>query len=149
MKFILFSLTMLVTQISFAFDPYEFTCDMNGSVVQSLPGIKKAPENPVVGLNIKVIKNQVPLFLIQANTPTGTKNLFATDWVAKDQVSQEGLDLLDLLELFFNVKVANLKSLRAALPTDLLDGFAYVELLEDSGTVTKLGFEGTNPTVCK
>ncbi len=132
-----------------AVDDYNFTCDLNGNIVTSLPGLKKAPEHPVVGLKIKVLKNEVPLYLIKATTSTVDKNIFVTDWVSPTELSQEGLDLLDLLSLFMGVDTSNLESLRAGLPTDLLDSFAYLELKDKSGIITKLGFDGTDPYECQ
>jgi hypothetical protein len=132
-----------------AVDDYNFTCDLDGNIVSSLPGLKKAPEHPVVGLNIKVLKNEVPLYLIQATTSFGDKNIFVTDWVAPTELSQEGVDLLDLLSLFMGVDTSNLESLRAGLPTDLLDSFAYLELKDQSGLITKLAFDGTTPYTCQ
>jgi hypothetical protein len=132
-----------------AVDDYNFTCDLNGNIITSIPGLKKAPEHPVVGLKIKVLKSEVPLYLIQATTSTVDKNIFVTDWVSPAELSQEGLDLLDLLSLFMGIDTSNLESIRAGLPTDLLDSFAYLELKDQSGTITKLGFEGTTPYQCQ
>lgn len=132
-----------------AVDDYNFTCDLDGNVITSVPGLKKAPEHPVVGLNIKVLKNEVPLYLIQATSSFGDKNIFVTDWVAPTELSQEGLDLLDLLSLFMGVDTSTLESLRAGLPTDLLDSFAYLELKDQSGLITKLAFDGTTPYTCE
>jgi hypothetical protein len=132
-----------------AVDDYNFTCDLNGNIITSIPGLKKAPEHPVVGLKIKVLKSEVPLYLIQATTSTVDKNIFVTDWVSPTELSQEGLDLLDLLSLFMGIDTSNLQSIRAGLPTDLLDSFAYLELKDQSGTITKLGFEGTTPYQCQ
>jgi hypothetical protein len=132
-----------------AVDDYNFTCDLNGNIITSIPGLKKAPEHPVVGLKIKVLKSEVPLYLIQATTSTVDKNIFVTDWVSPTELSQEGLDLLDLLSLFMGIDTSNLESIRAGLPTDLLDSFAYLELKDQSGTITKLGFEGTTPYQCQ
>ncbi len=132
-----------------AVDDYNFTCDLDGNIVTSIPGLKKAPEHPVVGLNIKVLKNEVPLYLIQATTSFGDKNIFVTDWVSPTELSQEGLDLLDLLSLFMGVDTSNLESLRAGLPTDLLESFAYLELKDQSGLITKLAFDGTTPYTCE
>jgi hypothetical protein len=148
-QFLLIIVSALFATSAFAIDDYVFTCDLNGVAVQSLTGLKKAPEHPVVGLNIKVLKSEVPLFLIQATFDATVKNLFVTDWVAPDQLSPEGEDLLSLLSLFFGVDTENLEALRAGLPTDLLETFAYLELKNNDGTVTKLAFEGTNPSTCQ
>ena len=118
-----------------AVDDYSFSCDIESDIVTSIPGLKKAPESPVVGLKIKVLKNEVPLYLIKASTSASEKNLFVTDWVAPTELSQEGIDLLDLLSLFKGIDVSNLESLRAGLPTDLLDTFAYLELKDQSGSI--------------
>lgn len=144
-------ITMIVFFAANAYgvDDYNFTCDLNGNIVTSMPGLKKAPEHPVVGLKIKVLKSDVPLYLIKATTSLGDKNIFVTDWVAPTELSQEGLDLLDLLSLFMGVDTSNLEALRAGLPTDLLDSFAYLELKDQSGTITKLGFDGTDPYQCQ
>lgn len=132
-----------------AVDDYNFTCDVESDVVTSIPGLKKAPESPVVGLKIKVLKSEVPLYLIKASTSNGDKNLFVTDWVSPTELSQEGLDLLDLLSLFKGIDVSSLESLRAGLPTDLLDTFAYLELKDQSGSIYKLGFDGLTMYDCK
>lgn len=132
-----------------AVDDYNFTCDVESDVITSIPGLKKAPESPVVGLKIKVIKNEVPLYLIKASTSNGEKNLFVTDWVAPTELSQEGLDLLDLLSLFKGIDISTLESLRAGLPTDLLDTFAYLELKDQSGSIYKLGFDGLTMYDCQ
>jgi len=146
----LFVLLILTLSIPvFAVDEYAFVCDNSGIHAESLPGLKMAPNSPVVGLNIKVIEEQVPLFLIKANFNGVEKNMFATDWVAPTELSQDGKDLLDLLGLFFNIQTQNVTSLRAAVPTDLLDSFAYLEVKESSGTITKLSFQGTLPAACQ
>jgi hypothetical protein len=132
-----------------AVDDYNFTCDIESNVITSQPGLKKAPEHPVVGLKIKVLKNEVPLYLIKATTNNGDKNLFVTDWVSPTELSQEGLDLLDLLSLFKGVNTSTLESIRAGLPTDLLDTFAYLELKDQSGSVMKLGFDGMTAYDCQ
>ncbi|MCC6137187.1 MAG: hypothetical protein IT287_01025, partial [Bdellovibrionaceae bacterium] len=113
-------ITLLFAVTTYAVDDYVFSCDQNGVKINSILGMKKAPESPVVGLNIKVLKAQVPLYLIQASFDQTTKNLFVTDWVMPDVLSQEGQDLLSLLSLFYDVKIDDLVSLRAGLPTDLL-----------------------------
>lgn len=140
--------TVVLASSAYAIDDYNFTCDMDGVQVKSLTGLKKAPESPVVSLNIKVIKNQVPLFLIQASFGQQVKNLFVTDWVAPTELSEDGNNLLDLLSVFLGVDTSNLQGLRAGIPSDLLDTFAYLELKDQSGTVTKLAFEGTSPSTC-
>ena len=132
-----------------AVDDYNFTCDIESDVIASIPGLKKAPESPVVGLKIKVIKSEVPLYLIKASTSNGEKNLIVTDWVAPTELSLEGLDLLDLLSLFKGIDVSTLESLRAGLPTDLLDTFAYLELKDQSGSIYKLGFDGLTMYDCQ
>jgi hypothetical protein len=132
-----------------AVDDYNFICDVESDVITSIPGLKKAPESPVVGLKIKVLKSEVPLYLIKASTSNGEKNLFVTDWVAPTELSQEGLDLLDLLSLFKGIDVSTLESLRAGLPTDLLDTFAYLELKDQSGIIYKLGFDGLTMYDCQ
>ena len=132
-----------------AVDDYNFTCDIESDVIASIPGLKKAPESPVVGLKIKVIKSEVPLYLIKASTSNGEKNLIVTDWVAPTALSLEGLDLLDLLSLFKGIDVSTLESLRAGLPTDLLDTFAYLELKDQSGSIYKLGFDGLTMYDCQ
>ncbi len=133
----------------YAMDDYNFTCDIESDVITSIPGLKKAPEHPIVGLKIKVLKNEVPLYLIKATTITGEKNFFVTDWVAPTELSQEGLDLLELLSLFMGVDTTTLESLRAGLPTDLLETFAYLELKDESGAITKLGFSDLTPYTCQ
>ncbi len=149
MKSILFVLATLVfSATAFGLEDFNFTCDVNGVQVQSIAGLKKAPESPVVGLNIKVLKNQVALYLIQANFDQTVKNLFVTDWVNPDQLSEEGTDLLNLLSLFYGIKTDDLESLRAGLPTDLLETFAYLELKHQDQTTTKLAFEGIDPYTC-
>ncbi len=132
-----------------AVDDYNFSCDIESDVIASIPGLKKAPESPVVGLKIKVLKSEVPLYLIKASTSNGDKNLFVTDWVAPTELSQEGLDLLDLLSLFKGIDVSSLESLRAGLPTDLLDTFAYLELKDKSGSIYKLSFDGLTMYDCQ
>jgi hypothetical protein len=149
MRIILFISMSIFAASAFAFDDYNFSCDLGSFTVKSLPGVTKAPESPVVGLKIKVLKQDVPLYLIKASTNTGDKNLFVTDWESPSILSQDGLDLLDLLSLFFDVDTTTLESLRAGLPTDLLDTFAYLELKDKSGTITKLGFDGSNPSPCQ
>lgn len=149
MKAIMFLATLFFISSASAFDAYQFSCNLSGVAVESIPGTKKAPNSPVVGLNIKVIKSQVPLYLIKANFNGVPKNLFVTDWASASDLSTEGENLLELLSLFFGVDTANLSELRAGIPTDLLDTFAYLELKDKSGVVTKLGFEGTNPSQCK
>lgn len=136
---------------AFALDAYDFNCDLDGKVIQSLPGAKAAPEHPVVGLKIKVLKNDnIPLYLMKATSSVaGDKNIFVTDWIAPTELSQDGLDLLQLLQLFMGIDTSNLESIRAGLPTDLLDTFAYLELKDPSGMITKLGFEGTTPYTCQ
>ena len=148
MKHVL-ALVLFFTVNANAMDDYNFTCDVDSDVIKSIPGLKKAPEHPVVGLKIKVLKNEVPLYLIKASTNAGEKNLFVTDWVAPTELSQEGLDLLDLLSLFKGIDVSNLESLRAGLPTDLLDTFAYLELKDQSGSIYKLGFDGLTMYDCQ
>ncbi len=139
-----------ISTSAFAMDAYEFNCDLDGNVIQSLPGVKAAPEHPVVGLKIKVLKTDVPLYLMKATSSvSGNKNIFVTDWIAPTELSQDGLDLLQLLQLFMNIDTSNLEGLRAGLPTDLLDTFAYLELKDQSGLITKLGFEGTTPYTCQ
>lgn len=140
--------TVLFASSAFALEDFVFSCTVNGVAVQSVAGMKKAPENPVVGLVIKVIKQQVPLYLIQANFDQTTKNLFVTDWQNPSILSPEGEDLLSLLALFYDIKTDDLTSLRAGVPSDLLETFAYLELKHNDGTVTKLAFEGIEPTVC-
>lgn len=142
-------ITLLFAANGFAVDDYVFSCDQNGVKINSIAGMKKAPESPVVGLNIKVLKSQVPLYLIQASFDQTVKNIFVTDWVSPDLLSQEGQDLLSLLSLFYDVKIDDLQSLRAGLPTDLLETFAYLELKHADDTVTKLAFEGVEPTKCR
>ncbi len=139
---------VLFTGSAFAVDDYVFSCNMNGVAVQSIPGMKKAPESPVVGLVIKVIKQQVPLYVVQASFDQTVKNIFVTDWQNPSILSPEGEDLLSLLALFYDIKTDDLTSLRAGVPTDLLETFAYLELKHNDGTVTKLAFEGIDPTVC-
>lgn len=149
MKYLIIAIMSLFTVNALALEDFSFSCDLAGQVITSEPGLKKAPEHPVVGLKIKVLKNDVPLYLIKATTSNGEKNLFATDWTPPTELSQEGLDLLELLSLFLGVDTTNLQGLRAALPTDLLDTFAYLELKDQSGTVRKLGFDGSTPHECQ
>jgi hypothetical protein len=144
-----FALVLFFAANVHAMDDYNFTCDVESDVITSIPGLKKAPESPVVGLKIKVLKSEVPLYLIKASTSNGDKNLFVTDWVAPTELSQEGLDLLDLLSLFKGIDVSSLESLRAGLPTDLLDTFAYLELKDQSGSIYKLGFDGLTMYDCQ
>lgn len=132
-----------------AMDTYEFVCDNSGILTESVPGLKKAPVSPVVGLNIKVITSQPTLYLIKAKFNGAEKNLFATDWVPPTELSQDGEDLLSLLSLFYDIKPEEVESLRAAMPTDLLDPFAYLEIKNKAGVITKLGFQGTTPVLCK
>lgn len=148
MKYLISAILFFMLEAQ-AVDDYNFTCDLNGNIITSIPGLKKAPEHPVVGLKIKVLKIEVPLYLIQATTSGADKNIFVTDWVSPTELSQEGLELLDLLSLFMGVDTSNLEAIRAGLPTDLLDSFAYLELKDNSGTITKLGFEGTTPYECQ
>lgn len=149
MKFLFLAVTTLFAANAFALDPYTFKCDVKGTIVEAVPGNKKAPEHPVVGLQIKVLKNQVPLFLIKAKFGAADKNMFVTDWTKRDNLSQDGLDLLELLSTFMEVKTDDVTELRAGLPTDLLEKFAYLELKRADGTVTKLGFEGSDPYTCQ
>lgn len=153
MKLIITLTSLLVTTSALAVDPYSFNCDLsNGTKVESVPGLKQAPDNPVVGLNIKVLKDEVPLFLVQAKFTSSAaivKSLFVTDWVTVDHLSQKGHDLLSLLSLVTSVDTDNVVSLRAAIPSDLLDDFAYLELKDKSGKVSKLGFKGIDPSTCK
>jgi hypothetical protein len=150
MKIFLSMFILFVSSSVFALDPYVFSCVQNGITTQSVPGVKKAPVSPVVNLNIKVLKNQVQLFMIKATTSDGKeKSLFATDWVAPSELSPDGENLFNLLGLFYPVNMATLAGLRAALPTDLLDGFAYLELKDQSGSVLKLAFQGTSPSTCQ
>ena len=149
MKFLFSILVLLFSANVFAVDDYAFKCDQNGVIVEAVAGdLKKAPESPVVGLNIKVLKTQVPLYVIQAKFGETTKNLFVTDWTTPDNLSDEGTDLLSLLNLFYSVKTDDVTNIRAGLPTDLLETFAYLELKHSDGTVTKLAFEGIEPTTC-
>lgn len=145
---ILVIISLIFSATTFAIDEYSFQCDVNGVSVQSIAGLKKAPENPVVGLNIKVLKSEVSLYLIQASFDQSTKTLFATDWVSPTLLSPEGEDLLSLLALFYGIKTDDLLGLRAGLPSDLLDGFAYLELKHADQSITKLAFEGVDPYVC-
>lgn len=140
-----------ISSSAFALDAYEFNCDLDGNVIQSIPGAKPAPEHPVVGLKIKVLQNDnVPLYMMKATSSvSGNKNIFVTDWIAPSELSQDGLDLLQLLQFFMGIDTSNLESLRAGLPTDLLDTFAYLELKDQSGLITKLGFDGTTPYTCQ
>lgn len=150
MKIILSILISFTSFSAFALDPYVFTCVQSGITITSVPGVKKAPVSPVVNLNIKVITNQVQLFLIKATLSDGReKNLYATDWVPPSELSKEGQDLFALLGLFYPVNMATLAGLRAAIPSDLLDGFAYLELKDQSGSVLKLAFQGTSPSTCQ
>ncbi len=144
-----FALVLFFAVNVHAVDDFNFTCDIESDVIKSIPGLKKAPEHPVVGLKIKVLKNEVPLYLIKATTNSGDKNLFVTDWVAPTALSQEGLDLLDLLSLFKGIDISTLESIRAGLPTDLLDTFAYLELKDQSGSIYKLGFDGLTMYDCQ
>lgn len=148
-KWVLMLFTLVFAANVYAIDNYVFECDQNGVKVSSIAGIKKAPESPVVALNIKVLKEQVPLYLIQASFDSTTKNLFVTDWVQENQLSEDGMDLLNLLSVFYGVDITNLQGVRAGLPTDLLDTFAYLELSRKDGSVTKIAFEGIDPTFCK
>lgn len=145
---LLIVLTFGFAKVAFAVDEYTFQCDVNGVQVQAIAGLKKAPENPVVGLNIKVLNSQPSLYLIQASFDQTVKNLFVTDWVSPTLLSPEGEDLLSLLSLFYGIKTDDIESLRAGLPTDLLDGFAYLELKHADQTITKLAFEGIDPYTC-
>lgn len=149
MKFIFICMTSLFSVGAMALDDYNFSCDLGSYVIASKPGVKKAPESPVVGLNIKVLKQQVPLFLIKATANGAEKDLFVTDWHPKSILSQSGEELLDLLSLFYGIDIGNLDKLRAGVPTNLLDSFAYLELKDNSGAITKLGFEGSNPSSCQ
>lgn len=149
MKYLMLMALSLFATSAFALDDYTFKCDMGSFTIAAQPGVKKASESPVVGLNIKVLKQQVPLFLIKATTSTGEKNLFVTDWTPKSNVSEEGTELLDLLGFFYDIDVDTMESLRAGIPTDLLDTFAYLEVKDKSGKITKLGFEGSNPSECQ
>jgi len=138
------------TVSAFAFEDYSFNCDLGSFTVQSVPNsTSKAPESPVVGLNIKVLKQQVPLFLMKAKSSNGDKDLFITDWTSPTLLSEDGNNLLDLLGLFYPVDSSNIDSLRAGIPTNLLDTFAYIEIKDKQGNILKLGFDGTNPTECQ
>jgi hypothetical protein len=86
---------------------------------------------------------------MKAKGSTGDKDLFITDWTSSSKLSQDGKDLLDLLSIFFPVDPANVDTLRAGIPTNLLDTFAYVEIKDKQGHVLKLGFDGTNPSECQ
>lgn len=141
--------TLVFSASSFAVDDYVFECDQNGVIVKSIIGLKKAPEHPVVGLNIKVLKQQVPLYVVQASFDQTVKNLFVTDWTSPSVLSSEGEDLLSLLSLFYGIETSDVTSLRAGVPTDLLETFAYLELKHSDNSVTKLAFEGIEPTTCK
>ncbi len=149
MKYLFSILTIVFAANAYGVDDYVFKCDQNGVMIESIVGMKQAPEHPVVGLNIKVLKQQVPLYVIQAKFGEATKNLFVTDWAKPDMLSEEGTDLLSLLNLFYGYKTDDLESIRAGLPTDLLETFAYLELKQKDGTVTKLAFEGITPTECQ
>lgn len=140
--------TLLFAGSAVAVDDYVFSCNVNGVAIQSILGMKKAPESPVVALNVKVLKQQVPLYVVQASFDQTVKNLFVTDWQNPSILSSEGEDLLSLLSLFYDIKTDDLTSLRAGVPTDLLDTFAYLELKHTDGSVTKLAFEGIDPTPC-
>lgn len=149
MKYFLMSMLLFVASQALAMDTYEFVCDNSGILAESIAGLKKAPVSPVVGLNIKVITTQPTLYLIKAKFNGVEKNLFATDWVPPTQLSQDGEDLLSLLSLFYDIKLEEVESLRAAMPTDLLETFAYLEVKNKAGVITKLGFQGTTPVLCK
>ena len=75
--------------------------------------------------------------------------MFATDWTPKSNLNKEGEDLLFLLSLFYGIDASSVTHLRAAVPSDILTDFAYLELLFADKSVTKLGFEGTSPEACK
>lgn len=154
MKLIITISALLFSINVWAVDEYSFQCAMESMTVNSLVGMKQAPDNPVVGLNIKVLSEEVPLYLIKADFKAQdgvavAKDLFVTDWVSPDLLSAKGKDLLDLLSLFYGVETENLKSLRAAIPTNILEDFAYLELKNNNGTIKKLGFKGIDPTECK
>lgn len=149
----LLSLLFSATSTWAAVDEYTFSCQIENTLVSSMPGMKQAPDNPVVGLNIKVLKSEVPLYLIKASFTTAgvavEKDLFVTDWVKTDMLSAKGNDLLSLLSLFYGVDTANIKVLRAAIPSNILEDFAYLEIKDNSNVVKKLGFKGIDPTDCK
>lgn len=150
MKLFMALMISILSIPAFALDPFNFTCDQNGVITTVIPGVKKAPISPVVGLNIKVINTTVPLFVIKVKNNSGVeKTLFTTDWAPPTVLSKEGQDLLTLLSFFYSdVSLADLAQLRAALPTDLLDGFAYLELKNNAGQIKKIAFQGSNPTEC-
>ncbi|MBY0314299.1 MAG: hypothetical protein K2Q26_02180 [Bdellovibrionales bacterium] len=149
MKTIVSLFVLLFAFNVFAVEDFSFSCDIEGTAVVSKPGIQQAPDNPVVGLEIKVLNKQVPLYVIKATFAGVEKDLFATDWTKTDNLSQKGKDLLSLLELFYGIDAANVDVLRAGIPANILEDFAYLELKDKSGTLTKLGFKGINPTECK
>ncbi len=149
MKSLMIILVSFFALTASAVEEFKFNCDLGGFTVDSTPGIQKAPESPVVGLNIKVLKEQVPLYLMKAKSTKGDKDLFITDWTSPTKLSQEGIDLLDLLSFFFPVDPANVDSLRAGIPTNLLDTFAYLEIKDKNGQIIKLGFDGANPSECR
>ncbi len=148
MKGIILSVITIFATSAFAVEDYKFNCDLGNFKVEGIKGISKAPDSPVVGLNIKVLKEQVPLYLMKAKSTNGDKDLFITDWTSSSKLSQEGTDLLDLLGFFFPIDTANIDVLRAGLPTNLLDTFAYLEIKDKQGNILKLGFDGANPVEC-
>ena len=154
MKTLAVLLTMAVSFQTMAFEDASFKCQVGSLTYTALPGVQRAPESPVVALQVKVLENQVPLFLVQADvelSPTETvkKNLFITDWTTTSNLSAEGQDLLSLLSFFYGVNTGSVEKLRAAIETDIVQEFAFLELVYVDGTSLKLGFEGINPQECQ
>ena len=149
MKYLILMAMSFFAASAFGFDAYQFHCDLGSFTVDSTAGVTKAPESPVVALNIKVLTQQVPLFVMKAKSSTGDKDLFVTDWTSPSLLSADGNNLLQLLAIFYPVDPNNIDSLRAAIPTNLLDTFAYIEIKDKKGVVLKLGFDGSNPSQCQ
>lgn len=152
MKNLVVIFCVLFSGQAFAVDALNFNCNVGSQNIKTLPGLRLVPDNPVVRLHIKVIKNQTRLFVVPAETKSGQTttpmNLVVSDWVAPDNVSSEGSDLLGLLSFFFSVDVGNIARMRASIPSDILSDFAYLEIEYKNGKVLKLGFDGTTPDEC-
>lgn len=153
MKKLVVLLSFVLSANAYAADAFQFNCNVGTQSLVSLDTIDVAPENFVVSVNVTVLEEQVPLYLIQANVTEGEsafiKSFFATDWVAPTQLSSKGSELLALLSFFYPVDVSKVKRLRAATPTDILDDLAYVEIENNDGSLLKLMFQGINPQECQ
>lgn len=72
-------------------------------------------------------------------------NLFVSDWVGSDQLSEQAIGLLSNLEL----ELSSIDRLRVAFPTDLAQSFAYVEINTTKAETIKTAVAGLFPGVCE